>query len=743
MSIKKSILLRVRVVFIVMLLFSSAIIYKIIDVQYLNSEVWKAASERYSARIKKVKAVRGNIYADDGSLLATSAPRYKVAFDPTRYWKYIENVKKDTTEEGRIQCYKDSLTALSKELALFFGDKSYLEYFNEIEENRNKKRSYMRISRQKINYHEKKQMEQWTIFNKGRHRGGVIFTQENNRLVPFNYLARRTIGYTKERLNKNKKKVYYGAGLEWTFDSLLAGKDGQALYRNVGQGVWIPSNSEHEVKPVNGYDLHTTLNVNLQDVVEHSLLGALEQYSAKYGCAIVMEVETGEIKAIANLSRKERGEGNNKKVSYVEDYNYAVGRSVEPGSTFKLASLLALFEDTDIALTDTIDAGNGFYDFSSNGKAVMTDSKSGGYGKITIQRGVEVSSNILISKLVNEHFGANASARQRYLNYLDKFQVTKDLSFEIKGSSAPTIKEVKDWSPTTLPWMSIGYETQMTPLQILTLYAGLANNGKILKPTLIKQVTNAGEVIQEFEPTVLQEKICDDSTLKKVTTCLEGVVKNGTARRTVYNPAYRIAGKTGTSQKLVNGKYQKDKHYTSFAGYFPVEKPKYACIVVVDEPHTAEGKSLYGGQAAGPVFRKISDYLYKSDLELHHSLPKNFRVREGVFPVVQTGYYEDLGMISDTFALPHAYYDSPTGQKRDLWVVARRNDETKKIEWSPRTAQKGRIPNVKGMTLRDALYLLENLGLNVEFTGHGRVVKQSQPANSRLLSGSTIKIELK
>ncbi len=524
--------------------------------------------------------------------------------------------------------------------------------------------------------------------------------------------------------------------MEGTFHKYLAGKDGQGLFRKIGISKWIPITSRQEVKPVNGFDLYTTLNINLQDVTEHALLGQLQQYSAKYGSAIVMEVKTGEIKAIANLSRREKGD----KVYYEERYNHAVGSAVAPGSTFKLASMLALFEETPLQLNDTIDTFNGYYDFSSTGKAVMTDSKPGGYGILTVQEVLEKSSNIGVSRLVQNYFGQNANTRQRYLDYLDHIHLSKSLNFEIKGSASPKIKKVKDWDPTTLPWMSIGYETQMSPLQVLTLYAGVANKGKMLKPILVKSLQEANTIVEDYPTTVLQERICSDSTAQKVTVCLEGVVQRGTAKKTVYTNKYRIAGKTGTAQKVIDGKHSKSHYYSSFVGYFPVEDPKYACIVVLDDPHNEEGKPLYGGAAAGPVFRKISDYLYQSDLSLHPQLPLNFAIKEGVFPVVQSGFYEDLEMISDTLRLAHNSDNLSAG--KDEWVVARRNDRTKTIDWEPRKIKKGLVPNVKGLTLRDAMYILENLGLKVEFKGNGRVVNQSQKPDSRLLVGSTIKLGL-
>lgn len=738
MSIKKSILLRVRILFLIVCIFSLCIVYKIVSIQYLSKDVWTKAAEQYSAKIRPVKATRGNIYADSGSLLATSAPKYKVAFDPTRYWSYLhDKLGKKKSKKEIALIYKDSLTVLSKDIALFFDDKNFDEYREKIEKARKAERSYIVINSRMINFHEKKQMEKWTIFNKGRNRGGVIFEKKDNRLIPFNYLARRTIGYSEERVSK-KGREFYGAGLEYTFDSLLAGKDGQALFRNIGRSGWWPLHSEHEIKPIHGYDIYTTLNVNLQDQVELSLLRAVQTYEANYGTAIVMEVQTGEIKAIANLTRKERGD----KVFYREDYNYAVGDAVEPGSTFKLASMIALFEETSLQLQDTIYTGNGYYDFSNDGTAVMTDSKPGGHQMLTVQEVVEKSSNIGVSKLVHRYFGQNANTSQRYVDYLETMHLTKSLNFQIKGSAAPIVKKVKDWSPTTLPWTSIGYETQMSPLQILTLYAGVANKGVLLRPILVKRVQNSNEVIIENKPDILNPKMCTDSTLEKLQVCLEGVVQRGTAKRTVYTSNYRIAGKTGTAQKLINGKYSKEHHYTSFVGYFPAEAPKYACIVVIDEPHNAEGHTLYGGQAAGPVFREISDYLYQTDLSLHTNLPSDFVIRPGIFPVIQTGFYEDLRGICDTLNIPHNDFLNSSERAKDKWVVADRNDRTKMIDWQNRLIKRGLVPNVKGLTLRDAIYILENLGMKVEAKGHGRVVEQSQTPNSRLLVGTVIKLRL-
>ncbi|GAA5039882.1 penicillin-binding protein [Marivirga lumbricoides] len=696
MNIKKSILLRVRLAFLMVLLFAIAIIYQIFHIQWIEGDKWKKLSEEISLSYQEVKATRGNIYSDNGSLLATSLPFYRVAIDPTIA---DENI------------FRENIDSLSYLLARNFGQTATY-YRQKIMGARQKGNQYLLLSRDLIGYQQKKEMETWPIFREGRLSGGVIFSKTDKRFRPFSNLAFRTIGF----LNEND----YGAGLEYSFNDYLAGQNGKALFQKISGGSWRPLYDGSEVRPKDGFDIQTTIDINLQDVAESALLKHLIQHDADMGCVVVMEVATGEIKAISNLKKLKSGD-------YGEVYNYAVGSHGlrEPGSTMKLASYIALFEEKNLKLSDTIQTGDGELKFY---KETVRDHKPGGYGTITIKEAFEKSSNIAIAKMVDETFQKNP---QRYLDYLNNMGLTKPLGFQMVGEGKPKIPPLNQWSGITLPWMAYGYGLELTPLQILTLYNAVANNGKMIRPLLVKSINKVDKEVNTFETNVISSQICSKETLKKIRVLLEGVVENGTASN-INNANYKIAGKTGTAQSLKDGRYIR-QYYTSFAGYFPAENPKYSAIVVMDNP---KGYRQYGSDVAAPVFKEIADKIYALDLKMHEKYELAEKPEMGVFPVVQAGKREDLALMLNYLGISnHA-----TANEVE-WVRAGINNNS--IQWKETTSQAGLVPDVNGMTLRDALYLLENSGLRVEVKGKtGRVITQSQLPGSRALKGSTIKIEV-
>lgn len=696
MNIRTSILLRVRVAFLIMLIFSSAIVYKMAHIQNVDGGKWKAKAESIGLQFREVKATRGNILSDNGSLLATSLPFYKVAFDPSL-------VNEDV--------FNQNLDSLAHLLAGYYGDQNRKTYKRRISDARLSGKKYMVINRKKINYQTKKMMSSWPIFNMGRMKGGVIFEKVNERYQPFSYLGYRTIG----SVNEDDRGV---VGLEYSFNRHLGGKNGEALFQKMSGGSWKPVYDGSEVKPKDGYDIVTTINVDLQDVAESALLGALIEHDADYGSVILMEVSTGEIKAISNLSK-------NKKGKYKEIYNYAVGSqgAREPGSTFKLASMIALFEDSKISLYDSVETGDGNYNFYDR---TMKDHKPGGFGKLTIKEVFEKSSNIGTAKLISEQF---SEAPQKFIDYLSEMGLTKPLGFQMIGEGKPYIKTPADtsWSGITLPWMSHGYELKMTPLHTLSLFNAVANNGKLIRPLIVKHVKKADKNIETYEPEVISKKICSDATLTKVKEMLEGVVERGTARN-IKDSYYKIAGKTGTAKKVINGKYT-NNYYTSFAGYFPAKNPKYSCIVIIDNP---QGYRIYGSDVAAPVFKDVADKIYALDLEMNKPY-QGGEIANGVFPVIRAGEQESLSLICNEIGI------SNHSNGNSEWVKAKINGNS--ILWNKLKEGKNTVPDVWGMTLRDALYLLENKGLDVNYKGNGRVTQQS------LLPGTTIKnnrtIELK
>lgn len=721
MSVKTAILLRVRIAFLVVLLLALAVLVKLADIQYWSGDKWQSKSQKLSIRSRSIKATRGNIYSENGGLLATSIPTYKLAFDPSISLR----------DSKRKQIFDDNITALTKKLSSFFNEHEASYYYRKIKNARKQGRRYIRLSNKSINYHQKKELSTWPIFKEGPFVGGVIFEKQERRLLPFKDLGRRTIGKVAVQADTSGKAIKKGFGLEYSYDSLLAGTPGKSLFTKVGSG-WRQLHDASEVKPEHGLDIVTTIDVNIQDVSESALQEALAYHGADNGCVIVMEVATGEIKAIANLSYKKSGPFKGK---FIEDYNYAIGQTREPGSTFKLASLMAvLSEDKKVQLTDTIDTGNGRYSFFK-GQGVMTDSKHGGYGKIPVDQAFEKSSNIGISKLVYKTFGSDLKKQERFYNYLAEFGLIDPIPFQINNHAYPKVKKVADWSGISLPWMSIGYELELSPLQTLTFYNGVANKGKMVAPILVKEIKRANKVYDTYKPKVIRKKLCSDQVLEKLHKVLTGVVgsEHGTARsiRTSY---YQIAGKTGTAKKLVDGKYSMN-YYSSFVGYFPADQPKYSIIVTVDNPRV-NGK--YGGQVAAPVFRKIADNIFAQDMDLNKAAPKNFTANRSVYPVVQAGNFEDL-----TYLLGGFKVSSWNENITETWVKAYIDSELKTIKWNERSVEKGQVPDVRGMRLRDALFILENLELRVDFKGRGRVVQQSLLPESKLLVGNTISLVLK
>ena len=702
MNIKRSIVLRVRIAFILVAFFAGLVFYRITHLQFVEKEIWAEKSENQNFQFKEINATRGNIYASDGSLLATSLPFYRVVIDPL-----VAN--KETFDSG--------IDSLAYRLSSFYKDKSAAAYKRVIKDARTQGKRYVILNRRQIGYQDMRTMAKWPIFRKGRLSGGVIFEKVEKRFRPFQNLASRTVGF----LNENK----YGVGLEYSFNEYLEGKNGQALFQRIAGGTWKPVFDVTDIKPDDGFDIQTTMDVNIQDVAETALLRQLMNKDAEFGCVIVMEVATGHIKSIINLQKNKGGNG------YGEYYNFAVGEQglTEPGSTFKLLSMMALLEEDKIGLKDTVDTGKGTYRFFDRN---MNDAKIGGYGRITIQEAFEKSSNVGISKLVNQHFGHQPS---KFVSYVEKAGLDKPIGFQLKGEGTPYFKkpESQYWYGTTLPWMSIGYELKLTPLHTLMLYNAVANGGVMVKPMIVKSVSKGNQIEKLFQTEVIRKRIASEKTILQLQGLLEGVVENGTAKN-VRNADYKIAGKTGTAQKLENGKYTRN-YYTSFVGYFPADKPKYSAIVVIDSP---KGFNAFGGDVSAPVFKEIADRLYAQDLELNpnpsplvHLAHANNSV-----PYIPSGKLEDLQMICNRFGISN-HFD---GEEGDNWV--RSAVSNKSVQWKPNLAESNMVPDVSGMSLRDALYVLENKGLRVVYQGKGKVKNQSIIPGKKIQEDGVIRLIL-
>jgi cell division protein FtsI (penicillin-binding protein 3) len=693
-NIKKSILLRVRVAFLFVALFAVCVILKIGKIQFVEGKKWAELGEKISFDYKTVKATRGNIYSDNGSLLATSLPFYKLAFDP---------------QAPKDEVWRNGIDSLAKKLSAFFGDKPWREYKRVLSDARATGKEYVILNRRRIDYQEKKQMTDWPILREGRLRGGAIFEKVDVRYRPFANLSNRTIGY----VNENQK----GAGLEFSFNEALGGQNGYAYYQKISGG-WKPVYDANNVRAVDGLDIQTTLDINLQDVSETALYHAMAKHNADDGLVVVMEVKTGEVKAISNLSSDGAGR-------FYEKFNYAAAGLFEPGSTFKLATMIALLEDSPVELTDSIDVGNGTYKFYNR---IVRDHEKDGLGVVSVQKAFEHSSNVAMAKLVDKHFGLRP---EKFLKYIDEFHFSRPLGIQIAGEPTPKIKRPgqKGWSGISLPWMAYGYGFEISPLHTLALYNAVANDGVMIKPIFVKSVKRADEEEETFSSEIINSKICSGKTLEKLKLLLEGVVERGTAQN-IKGTHYKIAGKTGTAQILENGSYAR-KYITSFVGYFPAHEPKYSAIVMIKNPR---GWYQYGSSVAAPVFKEIADNIYARDINLHAPMASEKPAVSDVFPVIRAGNQQEILMLCDELDIPSK------NEIEEEWVRTVRQGES--ITFKKAIGGQDLVPDVMGMTFRDAIYLLEKSGLRVFYEGKGRVKQQSLKAGSRIRKGDGIYVRL-
>lgn len=698
MNVKRAILWRVYLAFFAVCLFGILIVVYAFKIQFVEGAAWRKMAEELTTDFQTIEAVRGNIYSDDGSLLATSVPIYELRMD---------------MKAGGLtnQDFNEGIDSLAWYFATTFKDKSKSQYLLEFKKARKDGRRYFLLKR-RLGFKQVKEMRTWPLLRKGQHKGGLIVIEKDQRQRPFQILAYRTIGYKVEGVAP--------VGLEGAYDEILGGVSGKRLMQKVAGGVWIPVNDENEIEPKNGKDIYTTIDINLQDVAEDALYEALVNNDALNGTAVLMEVETGHIKAIANLSRKSEG-------VYEEEYNFAVGESAEPGSTIKLASLIALLEE-GVALSDTVEIEGGITTFFDR---KMKDSEPGNYNVLSLQQSFEKSSNVGISKLVYKHFKQNP---QKFVDYFASMGLDQPLDLQITGAGKPRIKQPgqNDWYGTTLPWMSIGYETQITPLKILCLYNAIANNGRMMKPIFVTEIRQTGKLVDQFDPVVIKEQVCSKGTLEKVRIAMEGVVQQGTAQN-LKNPNYTVAGKTGTAQMASGGRYNKSFYKSSFVGYFPADQPKYTCIVSING---ASKGVYYGSAVAGPVFREIADKVYASSLHMHKDIQYTNEAPEVETPGNMAGNMTELRHIMNELGIANQLEGEETE-----WGQTNRFE--KNMQVSGRKVIPNLVPNVQGMSLKDALYLLENAGLNVQATGNGRVRAQSIPPGARIYKGSTILIQLK
>jgi cell division protein FtsI (penicillin-binding protein 3) len=643
-----------------------AIVVKLTNIQWVEGDHYRKLAKQRTVRNFVIPANKGNIYSADGSLLATSIPNYEIRFDA--------KAPKTETFEKYVKALSDSLATVL--------DRPGPYYEKELRKARDNKNRYYLIARN-LSYTEYVKIKGFPLFNLGAFKGGIIIEQETVRKHPIGKIAERTIGY--DRIDP-ATGVEVGKGIEWAFKSYLNGKDGKILKQKIAKGQWKPIRDVNEVDPQDGFDVISTIDVFIQDIAHHALLKQLEEYEADHGCVVVMETETGHVKAISNLGRAEDG-------SYYETTNYAIAESHEPGSTFKLVDLMAILEDK-VADTSTVFDSHGG-EVRYYGRAVR-DSHKGGYGKVSLARGFELSSNTVMVQAVYENYKSNPS---KFVDHIRNFGLHKTLGLHFKGEGRAIIPHPgdKNWSGVSLPWMAFGYGVSVTPMQTLAFYNSVANNGVMVKPQFVSEIKEWNKTIKKFDVEVINPKVCSDETIKKLKAVLLNVVKKGTGSK-LYSKDFSMAGKTGTAQVNYNKAGKEGLYYaSSFVGYFPADHPKYSCIVVVHKPNTSKN-NYYGADVAGPVFKRIAQKIFTD-------APSTNKIKQ---------------------------LDSRIPKQEDSYnkYTAEANKKT------------NAIPNLKGMPGMDAIALLENLGLKVKVNGVGKVKNQSIQAGQNIIKNTTIVLEL-
>lgn len=702
-EVKRELLIRVYIVALAMVGIACLLFYKAAKISIVEGEHWRSMGDSLYLKYMPVIADRGDILAADGSLMTTSLPFF--------------DLHVDFRAEGlREDIFKANVDSLAYYLSRYVNTSVSKTQMRDwlIQKRRNGDR-YALLTKG-VSIRDLERIKTFPIFRLGKNKGGLIIDRQHVRVKPYKLLASRTLGLDRE----NAQQI----GLERTFDSYLKGEEGQRLMQRVTGGAWIPVSNLADLEGRRGADVVTTIDPEIQDIAEYALLDGLVASNGTKGTAIVMDVETGAIVAMANLGATGNG--------YDEDYNYAVGFSSEPGSTFKLASVMALLEDEGADLTTPVDMGGGQGKFFDR---TMKDSKMHGIHMSTLQEAFELSSNVGIARLVQDYYGRDGRAGQ-FIKRIHEMHLHEPTGIELDGEGAAMIKDPAKkedkWSGTTLPWMSTGYECRMTPLQILRLYNAVANDGKMMKPYIVSQITREGRTIKRFRPEVVDSRIASSATIKKAQQLLQGVVEKGTAEE--YKPDfYMFSGKTGTARTDYYDPNSPRKQYmASFAGYFPSDNPKYSCIVMVYDP-TKNG--FYGATSALPVFRKIADRCMgiNRDLLAQTELPDTLAYREGM-RLVGWSQKEELNEIMDVIDM-----DANVEGQGDWARLAGGKEMEMEVK---DVLEKNMIPELYGMGIRDAIYLLENRGIRVSFHGIGRVKGQSVQSGQPIIKGSSIHLTL-
>jgi cell division protein FtsI (penicillin-binding protein 3) len=720
MDIKKDILWRVYLCFLGMILLGAVVLGRAFYIQRIEGKYWKEMGQDLHLKYLPINAERGTIYSEDGNMLSTSVPIFDI---------YVDFGAEGLREKGGER-FKKNIDSLSICLADLFNDKTAAEYKKQLKQAYKDEDRYF-ILKKKISFEEYKALRNFPLVRQGRNKSGFIIDPRDKRINPYVLLANRTIGLSREDSTKN-------VGLERSYDSLLKGSSGQRLMRYVA-GAYLPVEGA-ELEPENGKDIITTLDTYMQDVAENALMRMLVSNNSVHGTAIVMETATGKIKAIANLGQQKNKDGSIKKDKdgnsiYAEDLNYGIGKATEPGSIFKLATLMSLLDDKYVTINSTVNCEGGVKSFYG---LRIKDSHLGA-GDISVKQAFYTSSNVAFAKLADQYYHTQPS---KFINHLHRFRLDTITGIDIDAASAKTtIKKPTNhsWANTTIPFMAHGYEELVTPLHMLMLYNAVANNGKMMKPYLVNAVREYGNDIKTIQPKVLVNEICSAETLAQLKECLRAVVDSahGTGHKILGDNTYGIAGKTGTAVTALNNKgYNKGNkiYQASFMGYFPSDNPKYSMAVVIQNSN--ESKLVYGADVSGKVFKEISDRIYGRYLSTtKFTAPAETDSLQYSF----YGMKKELASIFSFLGL--SFIDSAAAgnfRKADM----KNNFSSLNAPLNSSASSGSVTPNVVGMGLKDAVYLLENKGLKVAASGRGKVMNQSLTAGTNFKKGQAITLLL-
>lgn len=692
---------RAYIIYFSFVLLMGLVLWMTLSIQLSDQEsIFSSEDDRIPKKTIVEEAEYGDILDKDLNPLVTTISYYDIAMDPS----VIDQ-----------KLFDSKISSLADGLSQIFGDKSSREYENLIRERRDSGKEYVLLQR-KVTNEQRKKLRKLPIFEEGQMKGGLIDNDEVSVRKKLRSFARRTLG----RYSENGGEVT-AIGIEGAFHDVLAGKPGKQIMQQIATG-WKKT-GRYEEEAISGSDVVLTIDSDIQEVVHSELEKQLIEMDASHGCVIVMEVKTGYIRAISNLKRHADN-------TFTQPYNYAIGTRTAPGSTFKLASLMAALEDGKLDLNDIVDA-NGIYKFKGSSKPLYDSNYGNGFGMITVQKAFEKSSNVL-APTINEKY---KNEPYKFIERLEQFGLTEPIGIKLLGEKKPLVSRpgTNVWSGLSIPYMAIGYEVEQVPLQTLNLYNTVANNGKMMKPLFVQEIRRSGKVVERFPPVVLKDKICSRSTIDKVKKCLEGVMKNGTGSD-LKSVEFNIAGKTGTAKIMdESGQFldRKNSEYqASFCGYFPAENPLYSCIVVIYKPK----KYIYGAKVSGTVFASVANKVFASNLQFHDAINETGK-RAPKSPQIKAGYKADISR-----SLTELGYDYQLGKSGD-WVNT--SNPSSEIKLSDRKIETNTMPNVKGMTAKDAVFLLETMGYIVKIKGFGKVVYQSVREGEEIEKGRLIQITLK